>query len=115
MTPADPPASAGRVLELPTTPDAVPAARSFLREVLEGSALARRLEDGELALSELVTNAVLHGRDCLTVRLVLRSDVLRAEVGDANPVRLALRGRIRVLGDLNFGRKLTDIFRLPSA
>ena len=75
-----------RVLELPTTPDAVPAARAVLREVLPGSGLAHRLEDGELALSELVTNAVLHGRDPLSVRVALGDDVLRAEVRDANPV-----------------------------
>ena len=75
-----------RVLELPATPDAVPAARALLREVLAGSGLAHRLEDGELALSELVTNAVLHGRDPLGVRVALADDVLRAEVRDASPV-----------------------------
>ena len=75
-----------RVLELPAAPDAVPAARAVLCEVLAGSSLAHRLEDGELALSELVTNAVLHGRDPLGVRVVLAHDVLRAEVRDANPV-----------------------------
>ncbi len=74
------------MLELPTAPGAVPAARALLRDVLHGSALAHRLEDGELALSELVTNAVLHGRDPLSVRVVLDRQVLRAEVADANPV-----------------------------
>ena len=78
--------SVERALALPTTPDAVPAARQLLREVLTGTPLERRLEDGELAMSELVTNAVLHGRDPLSVRLVLAEDVLRAEVTDANPV-----------------------------
>jgi hypothetical protein len=43
------------------------------------------------------------------------ADLIRVAVGDANPVRLALRGRIRVLGDLNFARKLTNLFRLPRA
>ncbi len=75
-----------RVLALPAVPDAVPAARSLLRDLLPGTPLEGRLEDGELALSELVTNAVLHGRDPVRVRLVLAHDVLRAEVGDANPV-----------------------------
>ena len=78
--------SVERSQELPAAPDAVPAARALLREVLDGSVLAHRLEDGELALSELVTNAVLHGRDPLAVRLLLDGDVLRAEVRDANPV-----------------------------
>ncbi len=75
-----------RVLALPAAPGAVPAARALLRDVLDGSVLAHRLEDGELALSELVTNAVLHGRDPLSVRVVLAEQVLRAEVADANPV-----------------------------
>jgi anti-sigma regulatory factor (Ser/Thr protein kinase) len=74
------------VLELSAAPGAVPAARALLRDVLHGSALAHRLEDGELALSELVTNAVLHGRDPLSVRVVLDDQVLRAEVADASPV-----------------------------
>ena len=78
--------SAEHVLALSTTPEAVPAARALLREVLSEGRLAHRLEDGELALTELVTNAVLHGRDPLGVRLVLGEAVLRAEVRDANPV-----------------------------
>jgi anti-sigma regulatory factor (Ser/Thr protein kinase) len=75
-----------RALAHPATPDAVPAARALLREVLAGSALEHRLEDGELALSELVTNAVLHGRDPLTVRLLRDEECLRAEVADASAV-----------------------------
>jgi anti-sigma regulatory factor (Ser/Thr protein kinase) len=86
VTGAARPSSVGRVLELSTTPDAVPAARALLREVLAGGPLVHRLEDGELALSELVTNAVLHGRDPLAARVLLGQDVLRVEVSDANPV-----------------------------
>ena len=78
--------SVERALALPTAPDAVPAARALLREVLQGSPLEHRLEDGELALSELVTNAVLHGRDPLTVRLLRGEQSLRAEVADASAV-----------------------------
>ncbi len=81
--------SGEHVLELPTAPDAVPDARALLRRVVggpEGGAVAHRLEDGELALSELVTNAVLHGREPLSVRLVVGPDLVRAEVADANPV-----------------------------
>lgn len=78
--------STERVLELSAAPAAVPAARAALRELLAGSTLAHRLADAELALSELVTNAVLHGRDTLSVRLVLAHGDLRAEVRDASPV-----------------------------
>ncbi len=78
--------SVERVLELRTAPEAVPTARALLRGVVDGSPLSHRLEDGELALSELVTNAVLHGRDPLLLRVVVGPEVLRVEVGDANPV-----------------------------
>lgn len=65
-------------------PDAAPRARGELRRLLTGTALEGRREDGELALSELVTNAVLHGLAPITVVLRLQGDVLRAEVGDRN-------------------------------
>jgi alkyl sulfatase BDS1-like metallo-beta-lactamase superfamily hydrolase len=41
------------------------------------------------------------------------ADLIRVAVGDANAVKLAFRGRIRVLGDLNFARRVPDLFRLP--
>ena len=43
------------------------------------------------------------------------ADLIRVAVGDANAVRLALRGRIRVLGDLNFARKVPELFRVTGA
>jgi putative sterol carrier protein len=43
------------------------------------------------------------------------ADLIRVAVGDANAVKLALRGRIRVLGDLNFARKVPDLFRVTSS
>ena len=38
------------------------------------------------------------------------ADLIRVAVGDANAVKLAFRGRLRVLGDLNFARKVPDLF-----
>ncbi len=73
-------------LAMPAVPDAVPAARALLRQVVAGTAFEDRLDDGELALSELVTNAVLHGREPLAVHLQLGDDALRVEVSDASPV-----------------------------
>lgn len=75
-----------RSRELPATPAAVPEVRALLREVLDRSVMAHRLEDGVLALSELVTNALLHGRDPISARLVLDEQTLRVVVRDANPV-----------------------------
>jgi putative sterol carrier protein len=42
------------------------------------------------------------------------ADLIRVAVGDANAVKLAFRGRIRVLGDLTFARKVPDLFRVTT-
>ena len=73
-------------LPLEPVPEAVPRARALLRSVVAGTPFADRLDDGELAVSELVTNAVLHGREPIEVAVTLSDDVLRVEVCDANPV-----------------------------
>ena len=46
-------------------------------------------------------------------RLTLKirpTDLRRIVTGDAGPRRLALQGKLRVLGDLRFGMKLQDLF-----
>lgn len=79
---------AARAYRLPLTPvpEAVRHARTLLREAVAGTRFAARLAAGELALTELVTNAVLHGREPIEVTLHLTAAVLRCEVSDANPV-----------------------------
>ncbi|MGH9126543.1 MAG: ATP-binding SpoIIE family protein phosphatase, partial [Acidimicrobiales bacterium] len=70
--------------------DVVPSARRLARRWLEG------IEDGlvaevELVLSELVTNAVLHGRPPVVLRMAGDEHAIRVEVEDAGrnlPVRL---------------------------
>ena len=73
-------------LGLEPVPEAVPTARALLRDVVQRTDFAHRLDDGELALSELVTNAVLHGREPIQVSVVTSPAALRVEVCDANPV-----------------------------
>jgi len=61
-------------------------ARRFLRRFLDSSGLDGDIADSaELALSELVTNAVLHAHTEFEVALHLVDDVLRVEVTDRNP------------------------------
>ncbi|HEX2177718.1 MAG TPA: SpoIIE family protein phosphatase [Nocardioidaceae bacterium] len=77
-------------LQLSNAPDAVPAARRFVREQLHGTALEHRADDCELILSELVTNATLHGRPPVTVGVQISADRARLEVADTSagtPVR----------------------------
>lgn len=73
-------------LDLVPLPRAAADARRALRDLLHGTAFEERCEDAALALSEVVTNAVLHGREPLSLRLHLAGDVLRAEVRDGSPL-----------------------------
>ena len=75
-----------RELALQALADSAPVARAALRHLLRGTMFEARLDDGELALSELVTNAVLHGRNPLSLRLVLTDHCVRVEVRDGSPL-----------------------------
>ena len=74
------------VLALRAVPDAAPEARRLLRRSLRGTAFEDRIDDGELAVSELVTNAVLHGRAPIQVRVQVDEVHARVEVCDGSPV-----------------------------
>ena len=56
-------------LRLPTTTRAPAAARKFLRAAACTEHNARVLDEAELLVSELATNAVLHGAPPVTVRV----------------------------------------------
>ena len=75
-----------RVLPLRVVPDAAPQARAMLRRLLAGTPFADRIDDGELAVSELVTNAVLHGRAPVQARFHVSDTCARVEVCDGSPV-----------------------------
>ena len=73
-------------LALRAVPGAAPQARAALRALLRDTPFASRLDDGELAVSELVTNAVLHGREPIVVRITVTEDCVRVEVHDGSPI-----------------------------
>lgn len=75
-----------RELALRAVPDAAPLARDALRDLLVGSPFEDRCDDGVLAVSELVTNAVLHGREPIVLRLSRSEDCVRVEVQDGSAV-----------------------------
>jgi PAS domain S-box-containing protein len=60
-------------------------ARQLLRGALAEADRTRWFDDGALALTEVVTNAVLHAHTSVDVRLEVSTDALRVEVQDANP------------------------------
>jgi anti-sigma regulatory factor (Ser/Thr protein kinase) len=67
------------------TPFAAPMARRFVNEVLAGWARPALVETADLVVSELVSNAVRHGRQRFTVVLTLWHDSVRVAVVDPSP------------------------------
>jgi anti-anti-sigma factor len=81
-------------LALPPTSTAPAAARLYVRDVLQYWRLAlpgqEVIDRAELLADELVTNAVVHARTPLRLRLELRGDLLHIAVHDASPRLLRL-------------------------
>jgi anti-anti-sigma regulatory factor/anti-sigma regulatory factor (Ser/Thr protein kinase) len=79
---------------LAPTATAPAAARQYVRDVLEYWRLALPddgvIDRAELLADELVTNAVLHARTSLRLRLELYGDLLHVAVHDASPRLLRL-------------------------
>jgi anti-sigma regulatory factor (Ser/Thr protein kinase) len=76
-----------------TSEHAPGAAREFLREALATENLDGVGAVSELLTTELVTNAVQHGRSAATVRLSTERDCLRVEVDDDSTVVPVVRPR----------------------
>jgi anti-sigma regulatory factor (Ser/Thr protein kinase) len=74
------------VLDLPATTVAVSEVRQQLRALLVGTPYDDRLGDAETAATEIVTNAVLHGRRPITVEIEYDDARLRIAVTDSSPV-----------------------------
>jgi anti-sigma regulatory factor (Ser/Thr protein kinase) len=71
------------LLSLPAKAHCVPAARRFASEILiRWGVPDGAREDAELIVSELATNAALHGRCDLTVGLILDAGILHVMVSD---------------------------------
>lgn len=63
-------------------PSEIPRARQMVRAQLDAWGLAGEQEPLELAVSELVTNAVVHGWGLIDVAMTLDHDRIRLEVTD---------------------------------
>ena len=84
-------------------------ARALVRERLHALGLSGLIDDGELVVSELVGNAVLHGSGCTGVQVKAVEGGARIEVADRSPTapvvgmgsREAMTGRgLRLVGHL---------------
>jgi PAS domain S-box-containing protein len=79
------------VLALPPTPRSAGEARRFVRAVLRAAGRESWVEAASLAVSELVTNAVLHAHTEVELAVVAAPDHVRIEVRDDNPALPAAR------------------------
>jgi anti-sigma regulatory factor (Ser/Thr protein kinase) len=70
---------------LPPHPSSIGAARRFVRTALVTAGRTELLDDAELAVSEIVTNAVVHAGTRIQVEVILGPVLLRVEVQDSSP------------------------------
>lgn len=82
-----------RMLSLEPNKGSAGVARQFLRSCFEEAGLASRSEAGALAISEIVTNAVLHAATPMEVRLVAYPEHACVEVGDTDQTPPVQRSR----------------------
>ena len=72
-------------LQLASDPTSARDARRFVAEVLEAWSCSDQIDDAALLASELVTNAVIHGRPTFKLAVHRRGSVIRVEVADGSP------------------------------
>ncbi|ROR92604.1 ATP-binding protein [Nocardioides aurantiacus] len=109
-----------RSLVLPASPPSVKLARSWVTRVLAEIGRDDLVESAALGVSELVTNALIHSKPPLSVRIRGTVDHPRIEVVDSSPVppqRSEMSPEPEDVDDLNvttFGRGL-DLVAMMSA
>lgn len=83
--------AAPAAVQLPEDPASAAKARDFVRKTLVRWTHEEVVEDAELLATELVTNAVVHAKSAVEVRLRRLSDRVRVEVADTGGGALQLR------------------------
>src|SRR3954452_3965974 len=77
---------ASAALYLPPEPESASRARRFISELCRATRLSAEIcETAALLVSELVTNAVIHGKTSATIEVHRPPDSLRISVRDDNP------------------------------
>ena len=103
----DPIAAPGNTLDVGAEPDAVPSARRFARETAVQVGRADLADMAELVASELVTNAMLHGKAPVRLIVILHDSGLRVEVAD-NSRNVPVRPQLGAEGMTGRGLALVD-------
>jgi anti-sigma regulatory factor (Ser/Thr protein kinase) len=94
---------------LPASLDTPAAARAFAREAIERGCAQVRSDDVALVVSELVTNAVVHGVGEITLSVNVAGDAVDVEVADRDP---SLPHRLDAPVDAEAGRGLLLVSRV---
>jgi len=101
-----------RQLSLPAEPASVAHARRFVRSAMQSLGASAAVDDAELLISELATNALLHARSAFTVEVSRSHDRVRICILDASP----RAPRLRSYGeDATTGRGLQLVQSLSAA
>ena len=97
-------------IALPARPESVRRARGFVVDAARRAGCRGSVVDtAAVATSELVTNAVVHGRGPISVRVVSEADRFRVEVQDGAP-GLPRRVDPHDAGDGGRGLEIVDAF-----
>lgn len=78
-------------LEIPPVSTGIGEARRFTRDQLKSWGLTTLADNAILMISELVTNAILHGGEGAVLTLMADDLKIRAEVRDSNPAMPVVR------------------------
>lgn len=108
---ASPLGEAGLFVTLPPEPRSARSARRFITDALRGEDTEQWELAAKLLVTELVTNAILHARTEITVRLALEDDGPRILVSDRSPRMPSPRS---YSSDATTGRGLALVERLSS-
>jgi anti-sigma regulatory factor (Ser/Thr protein kinase) len=93
---------------LPNDPQAPREARHAVARFLARADLPQLIDDAQLLVSELVTNAVRHARGPIAVRAHVRDGFLHLEVGDSQPELLPEQREARAEDESGRGIELVD-------
>lgn len=105
-------AVAERTVELEPTPRSAALARQLVRQALVACGREQWRDAAELAVSEIVTNGVLHAHTTLVLSVRCSAEELRVHVRDDNPVLPAQR---RYGGHATTGRGMTLVAGVTSS
>jgi anti-sigma regulatory factor (Ser/Thr protein kinase) len=101
-------------LSLPPEPASAARARRFIADLCAATQMPSTLcETAALLVSELVTNAIIHGKTSATVEVHRPADILRVSVRDASPALPPVGARPTLSAES--GRGLTIVSVLADA